>query len=229
MSSTGTALGDQRTEQLAPAQFVLLEVLEVGRLLPVLGVGPLLDQQLDELRVVREEAQERSDGLGQPVERVLDPRNIGVDPLAKPAHDAIGRGQEQVALAGEMAVKGPLADLELLDGGLRDHVGVAVLGEECRGGVEDLIPTRTPVRLNSSSRLPLGHGLHVFHLDAQSDTPDSRGSQVGLISWVGGRAFQASATQPPTPGRSVHLRIDLGRRGAPLPIRPEFGARTPPD
>jgi hypothetical protein len=28
---------------------------------------------------------------------------------------------------------------------------------------------------------------------------------------VGGRAFQASATQPPTPGRSVHLRIDLGR------------------
>ena len=77
-----------------------------------------------------------------PLERVVDPLEGVVDPLPHPPHDPIGGGEEQVALAGKMAVERPLADLQPLGQGLRHGVGVAVLGEQLRRRVEDLLATR---------------------------------------------------------------------------------------
>jgi len=59
-----------------------------------------------------------------------------VDPLAHHAHDPIGGGQEKFALAGEIAVDGAFADAELFREELRIAVGVAVLGEQLRGGFQ---------------------------------------------------------------------------------------------
>ena len=57
------------------------------------------------------------------------PADAGVDPLPDPPHHPVDGGQEQLALAREIAIERPLADLEPLGQGLRHRVGVAVLGE----------------------------------------------------------------------------------------------------
>ena len=72
---------------------------------------------------------------GDPLQPVLDPGDVRQDLLLQLPHHPIGRGQEQLALAGEMAVDRPLADPEPLRQRLRDRVREAMLGEQLGRGL----------------------------------------------------------------------------------------------
>ena len=81
-----------------------------------------------------EEAQIGANGRRNQLQRVFDSLNAGFDPRHHHAHDPIGRGQEKFALAGEIAVDSAFTDAQLFREQLGVAVGVAVLGEQLRGG-----------------------------------------------------------------------------------------------
>jgi hypothetical protein len=108
-------------------------------------LGPLLDQQLNELRLLRKKGQESTDGLGNLVQRILVVGDAAFDSFAELAHDAIDRRQEKLLLAGEIAVQGTLADPQPIGQDLGLGVRIAVLGEDRSGPFENFfLALQTP-------------------------------------------------------------------------------------
>ena len=156
MRSTGIsphlAVGDQVAVQGLPAFQVRLAIFVEGRLLAILELGPLLDQQLDEIGVLRHERQEGAHGHGDALQRVLDVGNGGVDGLAHLPHDAVDGGEEKLFLAGEIAVDRALADLQLVGQHLRIGLCETVAGEELDGGIDDFFAAAVGRRVGSAGR-----------------------------------------------------------------------------
>ncbi len=128
--------------ELLPLLDVDLAVLEVRRPLAVLEVRALLDQQLDERRMVGEELEERRDRPLDPLQTILDPRDVRGHLLLELSHHSVRRRQEQRPLAGEMSVDRPLPHPQPFRQRLRDRVGEPFLGKQGRRRLQDLLATR---------------------------------------------------------------------------------------
>ncbi len=75
-------------------------MFEVGRLLAVLEQRPFLDQELDEFRVLLEEAPGRSGSRARhAIQGILKVDDHRIHRLAKPTHHPIDGREEQVTLA----------------------------------------------------------------------------------------------------------------------------------
>ena len=73
------------------------------------------------------------------LERVVDANNADVDRLAELGHDAVDGGEEEILLAGEVAIQRPLADAERIRKNLQVGFGIAVLGKESDRRLQDLL------------------------------------------------------------------------------------------
>jgi hypothetical protein len=133
------AAGDEVAEDGEPAGPAGLAVLEVGGLLAVAELGALLDEQLDLLGVVLEEAQVGADGGGDHLQRVGDALDGGIDVGTEAGHALVHGGEEQRLLAGEVQVQRALGHAAGVGDGL--HVGglEAAAGEDLGGGGQDLL------------------------------------------------------------------------------------------
>ena len=138
--------GNQVGIHLPPLPAVLLAVLEVSLLLAVAELSPLLDQQLDILRMIAEKRQVGVDRGRDPLERVGDRLIAGLHRLPQPIHSPRDGFEKQVFLAGKIAIDRPFADLEGVGNELHFGVLIAVLGEDRGGRVEDFIGASGPQR-----------------------------------------------------------------------------------
>ncbi len=153
-------LGDHVAIELPPSLNVDLAMLEVRRPFAILEIGPLLDQELDERRVLGEELQERGDRPLHPLQPVADARDLCIDLLLELAHHPIRRGQEQRPLAGEVAIDRPLAHPQPIRQRLGHRVGEPMLGKQLGRCLKDLLPTRQVRFLRATSRLFVCHVSH---------------------------------------------------------------------
>ncbi len=115
-------------------------MLEIGRSLAILEVGPFLDDQLDKVGVFGKKTKIGRDGPSHPLQAVGDSHDAPLDPLIQLDHNPISRGQEEFALARKMAIKRPFSDLKPIRQDLGDRIRKALLGEQLRGGLQDLLP-----------------------------------------------------------------------------------------
>ena len=122
------------------------------------------------------------------LERLVDSLNAFLNALSHQPHDAVGGGQEQLAFAAEITVKGALADLQFVGQKLRVGVGVAMLREQLHGRLQNLLlalgaALESPPRVEdchspSAPCLPLLRGKRLANLTGkrveltgQSDSP----------------------------------------------------------
>src|SRR5262249_34551097 len=147
------------------------------------------------------------------LQRVLDAGDAGVDVPAEVVHDPVGRRQEQLLLAAEVAVEGTLADAEVVGQDLEVEVGVAVAGEEHDGALEDLLAplfaarrlrpgetyTRSNQRHDDTSKRT---GASVRFIVEDSPTGEHGPNRRAARDFPGAAGAVARAARGPPPGRT---------------------------
>ena len=104
-------------------------MLEIQRLGAVLELGPLLNEQFHEFRMLVEILQVSANGGHDSIDRVGHRGDRLVDSLREPMHTTIDSGEKKFALGGEITVNGALANAKFLGDGIHVGVGIAVFGE----------------------------------------------------------------------------------------------------
>ena len=116
-------------------------MLDIGGLLPILELRPLLNDQLDERGIVGREGQVGANGLGDLIERICDGNHGLLGRLQKLMHEPIASPEEQVSLRGEITVDRPLAHAKRFGEHLGSRRGVAVPCEQPSGRLKNLVVT----------------------------------------------------------------------------------------
>ena len=129
--------GNVRSIERSQSLAVRFAMLDVGWLLAVLEESPFVNQQFAQLRMDGEECQIGSYHLGDPLGRIFDRGHASVDILAELPHAPIGGRQKELALAGKIAIEGAFPNAQLIGQLLGVGIGVAMLGKQLGGGIED--------------------------------------------------------------------------------------------
>lgn len=133
------SFGDVAAIQQSQTLAMGLAMFDVSGLLAIFEQSPLVYEKFAQLRMLSEEGQVRPHDLGNSCRRIFDVLDAGIDRGAQLAHTAVGGGEKQVALTGEVAVERPFADAEGVSEELRIGVGITTLGEELGSDIEDLL------------------------------------------------------------------------------------------
>src|SRR5262249_34519267 len=195
-----SALRDQVAVDGAPAFALHLAMLEIGRLVAVLELGPLLHQKLDVIGMLAKESEIGAQRGGDALERIDDALDATVNAVAHPLHTTIRRREKKFALAGEIAIERAFADAEFVGQELRVGVAVAMLGEEFDGGIEDLFATVDAERIIGLPARPIESG--IFH-----GRFSGRAGGLGSLSYIYPNPTQKQADSKPSRSGGVpHLK-----------------------